>query len=98
MTGNCDELEARINKIWGTSIFDWTVGRAGKDPYWFWYAGQSRYPEVVRGWMHGGEAKTLLGALEGLLEASDPGHSCERCEQQNKNVRLWEENLRGIVK
>jgi hypothetical protein len=62
-----DVLEEMVNAKWGSTQFDWVIGRTqkGDKQLWFWYCGT---PDDERRWKHGGYTTTIEGALRAMLE------------------------------
>lgn len=63
-----DDLENRVNEIWGEGQFNWTIG--GSPEGWFYFCGTA--PEPYEGWLHAGHAPTISAALEAMIERGSP--------------------------
>lgn len=62
------ELEAKVNERWGTSQWDWTIGKCPKG--WFFYCGGGE-----SSWGHKGYAPTLTAVLQAMLDIQSPTQS-----------------------
>lgn len=63
------EMEERINKIWGPSQFDWTIGKCPQG--WFYYCGSMSTPTEANTWKHGGYEPTLEKVLQKIIDMED---------------------------
>ena len=63
------DLESQVTDIWGSTQFDWTVGRSGDG--WFYYCGSMRTPGDRPDWKHGGHEETLIEALLRMIALRD---------------------------
>jgi hypothetical protein len=72
-------LEQQCNDIWGSSQFDWTIGKTVlindyDDPsynkpsqeVWFWFSGMNKYKR----WLHEGYANTIDEALRSIIDSA----------------------------
>lgn len=63
-------LEDKVNERWGSTMFDWVIGRVRDDNQekWFWYCGTADNKFGPYGmWLHGGLSDTINEALEAML-------------------------------
>lgn len=58
------ELEAKVNERWGTSQWDWTIGKCPEG--WFFYCGGGETK-----WAHKGYAPTLTAVLQAMLDIEE---------------------------
>jgi len=63
-----DDLEKAVNEKWGSSQFDWTIGRVGdlNGSRWFWYCGTT--DDNPKKWLHHGYSDTISEALQAMLD------------------------------
>lgn len=63
------DLEERVTEIWGSSQFDWTVGRSPEG--WFYYCGTMITPTHKNEWKHSGHEDTLVETLQKMIYLKD---------------------------